>query len=474
MTELSAEQQRLLAARLGGTKPARRPEKPPDIPRHDADAPPLSAGQQALLFEYHRRSDEPVYTVSYSYWIEGPFDADRFIEALRIVVMAHEPLHTGFGSDRRVLTVEEALKVEQVQLDEAAFAATAERRAKRRVDIEHGPLVHALVGQLAGDRHGVVLTMHHISCDAGSLAAFWADLNVAYRGEELPERAVCYADHAVWQRSRVTDDDLQHWIEQLGAEPEVAELSFARPSAGTLNGYVRRQLTVNDAEVGALGTRPFPLFLAAYGVLLQHLGDVAEPTVGVVASTRDHPDTEPLVGYFLAVLPFRLPVGSSTFRCLVDAVETLSAAGLARRHVPFAQIVQRLRDRKIVTDLAHTMFVFDEVHEPQLDGVRIESRVHSNGTAVAPITLFVRRWGAGWEVALEFDGSELDETSAKLFLDCFDIALSKLLANPDQPVNALNFSDGQASELDMIGQPVTAPVLPLCELIVDHGDTQPL
>lgn len=474
MSELSDEQKRLLAARLGGSTPARSAMAAPQIPPHGIDGPPpLSAGQESLLFEYHRRADEPVYTVSHSYLVDGPFDIDRFVDALRAVVMAHQPLHIGFGPDRRCLQIDEALQLDRVQLDDGAFAATAKRRSSRRIDIENGPLLHVLVGRLGDDHHGIVLTMHHVSCDAGSLGAFWADLAIAYRGDELPERTISYADHGHWQRSRVNETDEQYWLDQLGAEPQTAEFGFDRPPSGSPNGYLRRRLSASASEIASLSARPFPVFLAAYGVVLQHLGDVEEPTVGVAVSTRDHPATEAIVGFFLAVLPFRLPVNSSTFRDLVGAVDNSFAGGLSHRHVPLSRIVKRLREANIATDLVRTMFVFDEAEDPQLDGVTITSQIHPNGSAVAPITLFVRPIATGWEAAIEFDGRELNEDAAATFLDCFDTALSELLAHPDQPVNALALSRDDATALDIVGPSISSIPVPLSELIADNVEAGP-
>lgn len=492
MTELSDAQRKLLEARLGktvGTAESPRTE-PVAIPAHAVEGPlPLSAGQQALLFEYHLRSAEPVYNVTHSYRITGDFDLHRFGRAVRLVTAAHEPLHVSLGAGRRVLPIDEAVSIEFVDLDTAtnsslsdAFDDLAARVATERIDLEAGPLVRVVVCPLGVDSYGVILALHHVSCDAGSLAVFWADLATVYGGSPLPARDRGYADHSQWQRSRTTDEDVDWWIDQLGAAPQVPAMAMLRSNAEP-DGYLTRHLEVATAAIDGLGSRPLPVFLAAYGAVLQHLAAVDEPAIGVAMSTRDHPSTQSMVGYFLSVLPFRLPVGDATFRSLVAEVETRLAGGMGRRHVPFGDIVRRFRAEHTGTDidaLSRTMFVFDAAHAPDLPGLEIEQTIHPNGSSVADLTLFVRPALDGWEAAIEYRGAEFSADQATMILELFDHTLTALLNTPDAEVRRVApRSDAITDQTalgtsDLLGGAITAALTPLSERIADIAEAGPI
>ncbi len=485
--ELSEEQRKLIEARLGTSKtPKARAEVQP-IPHVDREGPPpFSAGQQGLVFDYHRRRDEPVYTVTHSY-IAGPLsdgsaaiEALQFARALETVAMAHETLHVSFGPDRRSLPKNEAVLVEvagsaEAEVDDEAFVALADQRARQRIDIENGPLVRALVVSLTEGRSGVILSLHHVSCDAGSLAVLWKDIAQVYAGESLTSDGATYSDHGEWQRSRVTSDDLAWWHQQLGEHPETGDLGFARPTTPGPNGYITRPVGIDNASLAALGSRPLPVFLAAYGAVLQHLANVDEPTVGVALSTRDHPSTESMVGYFLTVLPFRLPVGSSTFRELVSAAETRLTEALLRRHVPYGEILRTMPTELAPgTDLLTNMFVFDEAHDPQINGQALTGRIHANGSSVSGITLFVRAGadGSGWEAALEYRGDQLDDEAAELFLALYCDAVVALLSAPDTEVRSRHLA-GHGELSDLEGERITASLQALPEIIADVAEAGP-
>lgn len=507
MTELSDAQRKLLEARLGKTPatgaadtsarsgPRTQPIAPRAevevIPPHGHAGPlPLSAGQQALLFEYHRRSDEPVYNVTHAYRIDGRFDLQRFGDAVKAAAAAHEPLHTSFGPDRRVLTADESVSLEYTENTQnltagtdptAAFDELASSIATERIDLENGPLLRVVTCPLGPECFGIIMALHHVSCDAGSLAVLWDDIATVYAGGELPNRDVTYADHSQWQRSKVSDDDIDWWLEQLGPSPQPVSLAFQRVPDEP-DGYLIRQLRASAADIDAFGTRPLPVFLGAFGALLQHLGRVDEPAVAVALSTRDHPATESMVGYFLSMLPFTVPVGKLSFRSLVSEVEGRLAGGMLRRHVPLGDIVRRVRSQSsAVVDidaLSRTMFVFDAAHTPELPGVTIDEKIYPNGSSVAGLTLFVRPAGhGGWEAALEYRGEDCSAAQAAMILDLFDSAITTLLAEPDAEVRslALDSADSDSDHaIDLHGGEITAAMVPLSELVADIAEAGPI
>ena len=97
----------------------------------------------------------------------------------------------------------------------------------------------AVLTALREEEHVLLLTLHHIVCDAWSQDIFFRELGECYaaftRGERpnLPELAVQYPDFAVWQRALPDTADftrqLDYWRSQLRDVPRLSELPLDRP-----------------------------------------------------------------------------------------------------------------------------------------------------------------------------------------------------------------------------------------------------
>ena len=97
---------------------------------------------------------------------------------------------------------------------------------------------HPRVAPAAGE-HALLVTVHHIATDAGSMEVLWREVSRLYeaglRGERvtLPPLPVQYADFAVWQRrwlqGEVLETQLAYWRERLGGDPPALELPADRP-----------------------------------------------------------------------------------------------------------------------------------------------------------------------------------------------------------------------------------------------------
>ncbi|MDH4144863.1 MAG: amino acid adenylation domain-containing protein [Acidimicrobiia bacterium] len=470
MDDRAAARRRLVEARLAGRAPA--PRRAPDpIPARPAGPAPLSSGQAALLYEHRRRPDRPSYNVVHAYQVRGPLDLDRLAAAFAAAVHRHETLRIAFDAERSELRPERALQLVEIAAEPDGFDAIAAREATTRFDLDAGPLVRVTLARLGPDHHGVVLALHHACSDTASLANLWADVDRAYRGESLDDPPTTYADHAVWQAARRTDTDRAYWADHLGPDPRAVRLGFAAPNTVDADGYLSAPVGLPAARLAESGVRPVPFFLAVLAALLDRHREYpvraerspgartpAEVVVGVAASTRDHPAVADLVGYFLTLLPLRLGIDrAATVHELVSTVDAALVAGLAHRHVPYAEIAAALRRRGAVeADPARILFVYDEPHTPSLAGCSVAGHLVHNGVAAAELTVFVRPCGPErFEVSLEWDGERYRSADMAEFATRFAELAEWAAANAGSPVGA---APGPA---DLEGPPVTAPLEPL-------------
>src|SRR5262249_46211528 len=78
--------------------------------------------------------------------------------------------------------------------------------AERPFDLAQAPLLRATLLRLDARTHWLVLVTHHIACDGWSMEIIHRELAARYRGVELPELAISYADYADWQRETLSAD----------------------------------------------------------------------------------------------------------------------------------------------------------------------------------------------------------------------------------------------------------------------------
>ncbi|MEM9749198.1 MAG: condensation domain-containing protein, partial [Actinomycetota bacterium] len=480
MGDLSADKRRLLEQRLG-KRPAAKTAAPVGIPRRPDGPPPLSAGQEAIRFAVSARPLEPVYNVVHRHLVDGPFDPSAFETALRSVVERHESLITSFGTDRRTLDIADAVSFDFLQMTDgettgddasdggdalARFERIATDQATTPFDLVDGPLLRCVCVELGPDRHGLVLALHHLSADAASFGILWRELDLSARGRPITTPSVRYSDHAVWQRSQITDDDRTFWAERLPSDAVAPRPDLAAPSTPTdadrrSAGYLTVPLGVTPAALADAGLRSQPFFLACLADLLDRYDAAAleEPagrrapaatTIGIAGSVRDHPDLDDVIGYFLNTLPLSVPVDrDTTIADRVTAVEGALATALRHRHVPYHEIVSARRangDRE--PDPISVLFVVDESFDASFGDAEVTSDLVHNGTAVAPLTMFVRPVADGFEASAEWDTTKFDGTRVAAFLDSFPILTEWASRHSDEPIPATLLAD------DAVGPPL--------------------
>ncbi|NIR38662.1 MAG: hypothetical protein GWN79_15910, partial [Actinobacteria bacterium] len=182
------------------------------LPAPDPTAPlALSAGEEAMLFEYRSDPADTRYNVTRLYRLRGDVDVDRLESALRDVVMAHEPLHTLFDPARTRLGSADAVEfVARGTMSIEEMDAFADVRRRVPFDLDHGPLVRVDHARIADDEVAVLIGMHHITIDAGTFDTFWSQVAARAAGGPLPPLPLSYHDHTRIQAAELAGDRSHH------------------------------------------------------------------------------------------------------------------------------------------------------------------------------------------------------------------------------------------------------------------------
>ncbi|MDT0378187.1 amino acid adenylation domain-containing protein [Streptomyces sp. DSM 42041] len=334
---------------------------------------PLSYAQQRLWF-FSRSDDSPAYNVPFALRLTGPLDHAALAAALHDVLTRHEALRTVFpapdGQPRQHILdpgdLPSGLPTVRTEAGEQLRQALSEA-AQEVFDLAtEVPFRARLFEVRPREEHVLLLVMHHIVSDGGSLQPLLRDLGAAYtartRGhapgwDELP---VQYADYTLWQQEMLGDADdpqsvlaaqLDHWHGALAGLPEEVTLPGERrrpgvPShrGGTVPLCLGADVHARVVELAReTGTTVFMVLHAALAALLTRLGAGTDISLGTPVSGRDDEALEDLVGFFVNTVVLRTDTsGDPSFRTLLDRVRATDLAAYAHQDVPFDRLVEDL------------------------------------------------------------------------------------------------------------------------------------
>ncbi|HYX26914.1 MAG TPA: amino acid adenylation domain-containing protein, partial [Thermoanaerobaculia bacterium] len=369
-----------LAARLAAARCEGLLRQAPPVPRPRRDErdaePPLSFSQERLWFLDRLEPGSAAYNVPAEVRIEaGPagwLDPAALAAALSEVVRRHEALRTVFperaGRPVQRIGAPAAVPLPLVDLEglprperEAEARRLADEEAASPFDLVRGPLLRARLLRLEASRHHLLLNLHHIVFDGGSIDVFLDELSQLYRafaaGEPspLPAPALQYADVALWQRAsfqgQLLARQLSYWRQRLGDNPPPLALptDHPRPLQQSFRGAVER-LEVPPALAARLkrlgrdqGATFFMTLLSAWSILLARLAGQREVLVGTAASGRSLPELERVIGFLVNTLVLRADLaGDPSFREVVGRLRDRALEAYAHQDLPYERLVQAL------------------------------------------------------------------------------------------------------------------------------------
>ncbi|WP_152551942.1 MupA/Atu3671 family FMN-dependent luciferase-like monooxygenase [Actinokineospora spheciospongiae] len=455
--EMEAEERRALLAEL-----LRR--------RSEQDsAVPLSYAQRRLWFLDQLQPGSAVYNVPLGYDITGPVHVGALERALTEVVRRQEVLRTAFrstgGTPHQVVLPPEPVTVPVVDLtapgrsaDEVARLADEEAGAP--FDLVAGRTIRARLLRLAEQRHRLLITVHHLACDAFSVGVLGEELAVQYRaaltglppGE--PDLPMQYADFAEWQDSALAGPELDrllaYWKNRLAGMPtRHLPTDHPRPPVQSYRGAahtfelpadaVQRLEELSRAE----GVTLFSVLLAAFAVLLRaHVGE-DEVVVGTPVSGRERPELAGLIGFFTNTLVLRCDLAAGpTFRQLVQRLWTEVRGALAHQDLPFEKLVEELHpDRDLAQNpLFQVLFSYRYEEEGaglSLDGCGVRQVLGDTGTARFDLTLSLARTPAGVTGRVEYSTDLFEAATAERIAARYARVVTAAAQDPDRPVDRL-------------------------------------
>jgi amino acid adenylation domain-containing protein/non-ribosomal peptide synthase protein (TIGR01720 family) len=462
---LSPEQRALLFQQLQEQKePAPAAHSP--IPRQPrvSNTWPVSVAQQRLWFLDRYEPDSPLYNIPAGCSIEGDLDAACLERALETIVARHEILRTTFTTidDEVVQIVGGAGRVDLAfhdlsdhpRPDRAAEAQEImAQEAQRPFDLTYGPLLRALLIQIAEQEHVLFWNIHHIAYDGWSQGIFLRELAALYhayangQASPLAELPIQYLDYAAWQRQwlqgELLERQIDYWRRQLAG---VAALELPtdrpRPPVRTPHGTMQTRLFPQPllASLKELtrqeGATLFMTMLAAFQALLHHYTQSEDIAVGTMIANRNRDEIEGLIGFFANTLTLRTDLsGNPTFRELLRRVREVTLGAYDHQDVPFEKLVEELNPPRDLsrTPLFQVMLILQntpagllELSDVTLRPIEADSR-----TAKFDLSLYLTEADEGIYAAMEYNTDLFNAATIQRMLGCLETLLEAVAAAPE-------------------------------------------
>ncbi len=323
-------------------KAAARSRSPDLSPRPANEKAHLGELQRSLWLVHQMEPRSPAYNLTNAFRVRGSLDVAKLQRAFNEVVARHRLLRSTFRVDRdavfQIVHAHAPLAVELLEVEDGKGMAAAIQEARKPFDLETGPLIRLqLIEEMSKNERLLILVLHHILADERSLGFLWKELAEAFDGRISDAGpSVQYDDYVYWLGQRKPAErhhELDYWRRRLDPLPEELRLPFERPApqvdeAGAAQGRLLSRRLSPGVQSGVrrlaadTGDTPFVVFAFAFRLLLHRYTHGQHVAFATPVSTRSHPATANMIGYFLNPVVISTLVNEE--QCVEDALRGFS------------------------------------------------------------------------------------------------------------------------------------------------------
>jgi amino acid adenylation domain-containing protein len=432
-------------------------------------AAPLSYAQEGLMFLERAGIAGRAYNVPVILRFRGSLDTAALRESFAEVVRRHEAFRTTFeiteaGASQRVSNaVGISFQTQRIELEPGSRGAARARElmqasALEPFDLERGPLIRALLLEMAPAEHWLLLSVHHIVCDGWSihkvlipeLCALYAR-NVGHSASIPAPASSGHIAHAVRQRSQLRGERLEelsrYWRERLEGAPALLALPVDRVRVPMANGKggglafnVPATVTARLRAVARRqGATLFMAVLAVYhGALTQWTGQ-SDVVVSSPLAGRRTREEERVIGFLANVVALRAQVTPGmSFLQLLEGVKTTCLEAYAHAEMPLERLVALLQLRRDPTyhplaqvSLSFQQFRRDVLSLPDLEVTWLDDEPV---TAKLDLSIHINETEGGLRCICEYAAHLFEAATAQRFCRLFAELLERFSSDPNEAV----------------------------------------
>ena len=470
----------------------------------DMEYYPVSFAQRRMYLVSQFAESSIGYNVPTVISIEGLAKVEDLNEVFRQIISKHEILRTSF----HMIEGEIVQKIHEEIEFNIAYKEVDEKDVKAEIskdiipfDLERAPLITVCAYHLGSDRYVVLINMHHIVCDGGSIGIIIKEILMGLSAKDIniPTPKVQYKDFAVWQKEFAESEDFQcqkqYWCERFSGEFPVLDLplDYSRPEIQSFEGdeyefILPEEMTLELKKLTReTGTTMYMVLLAAFNIVLYKYSGQQDIIVGSVISGRDNPDLFDTIGMFVNTLPMRNnPSDDKTFLEFLEEVKETTLDAFRNQDYPFEELVENLKlrraaDRNPIFDVA---FTWQSTTIPDLSGGGLKVAQYQEAVGISKFDMCMYAEEKNKEVSLviEYCTRLFSRNSISRYAENFVSIVNEIIRNRDIKLGDINFlSEEMKNQLleraqgEVIDLPANKNVISLFEEQVQkNGDKKAL
>jgi amino acid adenylation domain-containing protein/thioester reductase-like protein len=419
---------------------------------------PATPAQTRVYTAQSVTADMVTYNMPLFLKAKQPIDAARLENACKRLIERHDALRTHFErKDGAVIqVVNEAVEFSLCRgdLQSPAGAHSAPLHTAnpfvRPFDLSQAPLLRV---KLEPDT--LMIDMHHIISDGGSLPVFLRELAELYDGKDLSAPDAQYIDFTAdvieYAKTEKYAQDKAYWLDVFSGELPTLSLmpDKSRPGKQSYKGHsfftmlgdgIAKQVQANAKK---LNITPFSYLLGGFYILLSKYSSDEDIVIGTPVSGRESARYMDAMGMFVNTLALRnRPVGSKSAAGFLREVSDSVKAAIEHQNYPFEDLVKELDVKR---DTGHSP-VFDVMiayqSEKALDimfgGEKLEPLPFDSGTAKYDLTLNLFPRGNDMVVMAEYCTDLWQQSSIDRMIENYKTILSNMAQDMDSRIEEIS------------------------------------
>ncbi|WP_432403808.1 amino acid adenylation domain-containing protein [Wukongibacter sp. M2B1] len=430
-------------------------------PLEKRDSYPVSSAQKRLYAIQMMDKKSTLYNMPMILELRGKVDRFNIETAIKQLVKKHEALRTSFHmeGDRIVQKIQDNIDI-NIEYTEAESEEIVDEIIEgwiRPFDLEKSPLVRGGIIK-EGDRHLLMLDMHHIISDGTTMVILEEDFVKAYEGEELKPQVVQYKEYAQWEKLQKEngnwDTKKDYWKKEYEGEIPVLELPLDRPRGKTEDnegesiGFEIGEETLKCLRetMMKVGGTLYMGLMAGYSILLSKYSGQDDLVIGSPIAGRRHAQMENVAGVFINTLAIRSkPQGKKKVEEYLREMKNKLLYAYENQEYPYEELVEEVDIRRDLSrnPLFDVMLILQNTKrgEAYLSELEVKHYEVDNKTAKFDITLNIEEDERKLICLAEYKSRLYNKETIKRMMKHYVRILKEIGENKDKTIEEIEILD---------------------------------
>lgn len=442
------------------------------IPKAEpSDSYVISPAQKRLYLIQEIAKESCLYNETQAFIIDGVIAYAKIEDVFRNIINRHEILRTIYQltDDQycQVVLEEHNFCISQLIIDDPSNLEAVVDGFRRPFELDKELPIRIGLGQIAEEKHLLIIDIHHIATDGASDNIIVSDFVRYYNQQDLPELKVQYKDYADWlnsiEQKEVKARQRKFWLDEFKSGHAVVNLptDYKRPpireEAGGQVTYKFNKDTTELLQAMAKQTNAtlFIVLLSLFNLLMARLTGAEKVMVGIPVAGRRSLDLEDLIGIFVNLLAVQTEIDSDlTLEQFVLQFKEKMIQIYDNQEYPFEELIEELnvdRDpsRNPFIDIVFVMQSSDDF-VTELADMNISKLTYQHKVAKYDLQCTAFLKGDEMELIFDYNASLFKESTIRRISKCFGQLAGQVQEKMNEKVSRLSLMTKEEESLCLI------------------------